>query len=181
MEVHNSIKKGALLAGIGIFLAACGPNDFNYGKVRGIIESTPLHLDAEYVMLTPQQVDCGVENDLWDSPSETGQRGRQLARLKPAGRDLKFADDVSIGDMARPYVQIRGDYNLAVTEISSDRDGPEPMTRVVTGKFGIAVPQKCFPDPLPLMGVKKGDFTQDVPPVLLFRYNNGWALERIVH
>jgi hypothetical protein len=47
--------------------------------------------------------------------------------------------------------------------------------------MGIIVPHACFPDPLPLMGVRKGNFAQDVSPVLLFRYNNAWTLEGIVH
>ena len=181
MEVYKSLKKWVLPTGMGVFLAACGPNDFNYGKVHSIIESTPLHLDAEYVMLTSSQVECGVESDLWDAPMETGQRGHQVARLKQAGRDLKFSDDVSIGDMNRPYVQIRGDVNLAANDITSDREGSEPQTRLVIAKVGIPVQHKCFGDPLPLMGVKKGDFKQDVFPVLFFRYNNGWTMERIVH
>ena len=181
MEVYKSPKKWVLLAGIGMFLAACGPNDFNYGKVHNLIEGTPLHLDAEYVMLTGSQVDCGVDGDLWDAPMETGARGHQIARLKQAGRDLKFSDDVSIGDMNRPYIQIRGDLNLAVKDITSDKEGPEPNTRLVIASIGIPVQHKCFGDPLPLLGVKKGNFTQDVSPVLLFRYTNSWAMEQIVH
>jgi len=31
------------------------------------------------------------------------------------------------------------------------------------------------------MGVRKGQFTQDYLPVLLFRYDNGWSIDRIVH
>lgn len=49
-------------------IQSCGPNDFNYGKVRNIIEGSPQRLDAEYVMLTQQQYDCGVQEDLWDPP-----------------------------------------------------------------------------------------------------------------
>lgn len=181
MKAHNMLKTGLLLTGVGIFLTGCGANDFNYGKVHNIIEGTSLHLDAEYVTLTPQQVECGVENDLWDPPFDSGQREHRVARLRQAGRDLKFADDVSIGDMPRPYVQIRGDFNLAVNEISSDKAGPEPNTRLVTAKLGVPIQHSCFGDPLPLMGVRKGNFTQDVSPVLFFRYNNAWTLERVVH
>jgi hypothetical protein len=32
-----------------------------------------------------------------------------------------------------------------------------------------------------MMGVRKGNFTQDYPPVLFFRYNNGWYIDKIVH
>jgi hypothetical protein len=181
MEVVKHLKNRAILAGMSVFLVGCGSSDFNYGKVHSIIEGSPLHLDAEYVTLKGGQVDCGVEQDLWDAPVESGQRMRQIARLKQAGRDLKFSDDVSIGDMNHPYVQVRGDFSLSVNDITSDKDGPEPNTRLVITKMGIIVPHACFPDPLPLMGVRKGNFAQDVSPVLLFRYNNAWTLEGIVH
>jgi hypothetical protein len=169
------------LTGVSLIFAACGVGDFNYGKVHNIIEGTPMRLDAEYVMLTPSQLDCGVEEDLWDAPVEAGQRDHRVSHLKQSGRDLKFADDVSVGDMGKPYVQIRGEFNLNVADIVNDKDGPEPGTRLVISHIGITIPHKCFNDPLPLMGVRKGNFTQDVPPVLFFRYVNGWTIERIVH
>lgn len=180
MEFCKPLKNFVLTSFVA-FLAACGANDFNYGKVGNIIAGTPLRLDAEYVMLTPQQVDCGIENDLWDPPVDAGQREHRVARLKQAGRDLGFADDVSIGDMGKPYAQVRGDFNLSVLDISSDKNGPEPDTRLVVSRVAVPIRHMCFGDPLPLMGIRKGNFTQDVPPVLLFRFNNSWTLERIVH
>jgi hypothetical protein len=39
----------------------------------------------------------------------------------------------------------------------------------------------CFPNPLPIMGLRKGQFTEDYLPVLQFRYDNGWQLEKFVH
>lgn len=165
---------------MAILLTGCGENDFNYGKVHNLIEGAPVHLDAEYVILTPGQVDCGVEADLWDAPFET-QHDHFVAHLKQAARDLKFSDDVSIGDMGRPYAQVRGDFSLAAVDIQSDKDGPEPNTRLVTSRIGVRISHKCFGDSLPMMGVHKGNFTQDYQPVLLFRFNNGWTLDSIVH
>lgn len=170
----------AVMAGF-VMLAGCGgQGDFNYGKVRGIIEGAPVRLDAEYVILSPQQVDCGIQNDLWDQPSSQG-RERAVAHLTQKARDLKFADDVSIGELRSPFAQIRGDINLAVNEILTDRDGPEKDTRLVDARVSAVIPHSCFPSPLPIMGVKKGNFTQDYPPVLLFRYNDGWQLEKFQH
>lgn len=160
-------------------LAGCGTSDFNYGKVKNLIEGSPVRLDAEYVMLSQGEFACGVQNDLWDSPS--GATGRLSAHLTQKGRDLKFADDVSVGDMPKPYVQLRGDFKLVVAEITSDRDGPEKNSKLVETKVGVQIQNSCFPNPLPLMGVKKGNFRQDVSPVLLFRFNNGWYLDGFVH
>ncbi|HUA82891.1 MAG TPA: hypothetical protein VMB85_03465 [Bryobacteraceae bacterium] len=181
MRLRKLLKNKYIIVGFGVFLASCGQNDFNYGKVHNIMEGTPVNLDGEYVTLTPQLVDCGVEYDLWEAPFDTGSREHKVARLKQAGRDLKFGDDVSIGDMGRPYVQIRGEFNLNALDITSDKDGPEPNTRLVTAKVGVTINHRCFPEPLLLEGVRHGNFVQDQWPVFLFRFNNGWTMDRIVH
>jgi len=181
MEAGKFLKHWWLIPTVGIFLAACGGSGFNYGRARNIIQGTPLRLDAEYVMLTSTQVTCGVDNDLWDAPNDPGEHGRQTARLKQAARNLGFSDDVSIGDLPRPYAQVRGTFNLAVAEVTSDKDGPQQNTRLVTTKVGVTLQNACFTDPLPLMGVHNGNFSQDFSPVLLFRFDNGWTLDQIAH
>src|SRR5579872_7145825 len=167
-----------LLAGFAI-LAGCGSGDFNYGKVGNIIQGAPLKLDAEYVILNRSQVDCGVQEDLWDAPVENGTHS--VARLTQKGRDLHFSDDVSIGDLRNPYAQIRGEFTLVAIDVQADRDGPDKESRLVDVKLGVPITHYCFPQPLLMMGVRKGNFTQDVSPTLLFRYNNGWYLDRIMH
>lgn len=180
MLTSNRLKNRLLIASATIFLTGCGSSgDFNYGKVKSIIEASPVRLDAEYVMLSQGEVDCGVQNDLWDAPSDAG--GHTVARLSQKGRDLKFGDDVDLSDLPRPYVQIRGDFSLAVAEITADKDSPETGSKLVEAKVGVPFQHSCFPNPLPLMGVKKGNFRQDVSPVVLFRFNNGWYLDKFVH
>jgi hypothetical protein len=161
---------------------SCGPNDFNYGKVRNIIESNPMHLDAEYVMLTQQQYECGLQEELWEPPLHPILQGMTgTAHVTKQGQDLKFSDDVMLGDKRYPYVQVRGDFNLFVNEITSDRGGSDEFQRFVETKLAVVIQHTCFPTPLPLMGVRKGQFSQDYSPVLEFRYNNGWSIERVVH
>jgi hypothetical protein len=169
----------ALVAAISILCSGCGEGDFNYGKVGKIIEAAPMKLDAEYVMLTGDQLNCGIQEDLWEAPVASGNRS--VARLKDKGRDLKFSDDVSVGELRNPFVQIRGDIPLVALEISNDHDGPEANTKLVEGRIGANIQNTCFQSALPIMGVRKGNFTQDHPPVLLFRYNNGWQLEGFQH
>lgn len=170
-------------AGLALTCAGCGEGDFNWGKVQHIIESNPVHIDAEYVMLSSDILECGVQEDLWDPPPPLkGLPGEHaFARLTDKARSLKFSDDVSIGDMRQPYAQVRGDFNLLSLDIKGDRDGPEKDTRLVEVKLGIKIDHTCFPNPLWVMGVHKGNFTQDYVPVLLFRYDNGWQLDRIMH
>ena len=183
MQVIKTIGCFAILAGAALVLTGCGEDSFNYGKVGNLIEGSPMHLDAEYVMLTAQQFECGVQEDLWQPPNHpmivSGQTA--TAALTQKGRDLKFSDDVSLGDKRYPYVQIRGDFNMKSMNISSDHAGPQQQTRLVEAKLGVIINHSCFTDPLPVMGVRKGEFTQDYLPVLLFRYDNGWSIDKIVH
>jgi hypothetical protein len=168
------------LAVAAAVLAGCGsPSDWSQGKAAAVLQGSPVKLDAEYVMLAENEFDCGVQNDLWEAPASSGSRS--TARLTQKGRDLKFSDDVSIGDMRKPYVQIRGDFSLGAVDVSADKDGPEAGTKLVDAKVGAVVQHSCFPNPLQIMGVKKGNFTQDAPPTLLFRLNGNWELEKFVH
>lgn len=178
-----SVIAAVCAAGLAIATTGCGEGDFNWGKVKNIIESNPVHVDAEYVMLNQDQVDCGVQEDLWDQPPPLkGLPGeRATARLADKARRLNFSDDVIIGEMRQPYAQIRGDFNLVAMDIKSDRDGPQQGTKIVEVRLGVKMDDACFPNPLPMMGVRKGNFTQDYNPVLLFRYDNGWTLDRIMH
>jgi len=173
------LPAAAILALAGA-LAGCGsPSDFNWGKATNIIQGSPVKLDAEYVMLAQGEFDCGVQDDLWEAPASNGVRS--TARLTQKARNLGFSDDVSIGDMRKPYAQIRGDFSLGAVEIASDHDGPEPGTRLMEAKVGAVIQNPCFPNPLQIMGVRKGNFTQDSPPELLFRLTNNWELEKFMH
>lgn len=164
-------------------LAGCDPNDFNDDKAGRLIEANPVHLDAEYVMLDGGQFDCGVREELWDAaPVLKGIPGEHAyAHLTDKGRALKFSDDVNIGDMRQPYVQIRGDFNLEARDTKNDRSGPGQNSRLVDVRLGVKMDHVCFPIPLILMGVHKGNFSQDYPSVVLFRLDNGWQFDRIMH
>src|SRR5882724_2153215 len=97
-EPITMICKGLFVC-LALICAGCGSDGFS----PNVIEATPLKIDAEYVILTPTQVQCGVREDLWEEPVQ--QSERSTARLKQKARDLKFADDVSIGDLRYPYAQ----------------------------------------------------------------------------
>ncbi len=173
----------ASVASLALFSAGCGQGDFNYGKVGHLVEGAPIRLDAEYVILSQGQVECGVQEDLWDQPPPLkGVPGeRAIARLTDKGRALKFSDDVVIGELRHPYAQVRGDFSLHAIDIQSDRDGPDPGTKLVNIQIGVQIDHTCFPNPLYMMGVRKGNFSQDNVPVLKFRYDNGWEFEKFVH
>lgn len=171
---------------LALAATGCVQKDFPDAKAQAIISSGPIHLDAEQVTLTQSQVDCGVEKDLWEQPSGGGGvvgATHTTARLLPAGRDLHFDDDVVVSEpgFSRPYVQVRGDFMAQLADGPSIRDdGPDG--KQVEGKLVIMIPHPCFGGPLPLLGVRKGRFTQDASPVLEFRLgNNGWQFEKLVH
>ena len=47
---------------------SCGSGDFNEDRVRAIVAAQPMNLDGEQVSLTPKQLECGVQEDLWAAP-----------------------------------------------------------------------------------------------------------------
>src|ERR1051326_3501381 len=157
---------GVLVVSMASVGCASDPND----NTRSMIEATPVNVEAEQVVLAPGEVDCGVRAELWDAPSAQNQGGA-ICKLLPAGKALHFDDDVVYSDPAyrSPYVQVRGTFPLGVLEITSTKDGPEKNTKLVELKVGIKVNNPCFPNPLPIMGVRKSQFTQDFPPLMLFR------------
>lgn len=144
----------------------------------------PIHLEAEQVSLTTGQVECGAQYDLWDPPPANIQNGMRVsARLLQAGSDLHFGDDVVVAEPGfhSPYVQVRGDFMLQLPiDMNVREDGPDG--RLVEGKLAVIIPHQCFTDPLPILGVRKGRFSQDVQPVMQFQLDNdGWHFVKLVH
>jgi hypothetical protein len=144
-----------------------------------------IHLDAEQVMLSGQQLECGVRNDLWESPG-TGPAGavmeHSVARLLAAGRDLHFDDDVIVAEPGyrQPYVQIRGDFVMQLGDMNIRDEGQDG--RLVEGRLLVVIPHMCFADALPILGVRKGKFSEDTNPVIEFNLlNDGWHFTKLVH
>ena len=168
----------ALSAILLLTAASCDSGGFGTYKIKDLLEPKPIQLDAEQVSLTQTQVDCGVKADLWEAPVALGER--TVCRLTDKGRAVKFTDDVIMSStLLRPYIQVRGQFNLAVLEVVNVRD--EPGAKVVDAKIGVYVNHSCFGSPLPMMGVRKGDFTPDAPTTFRFLEQGGWHLDRIVH
>lgn len=171
-----------MVACLSVLVTGCTQTDFPENKAQNIMAANPIHLDAEQVMLTPAQVECGVKNELWDSPVSQNA-DETIARLMQAGRDLHFDDDVMVSQAGytRPYVQVRGDFMMQLFDgLSVRSDGPQ--SRFVDGKLGVIIPQSCFSDPLPLMGVRKGKFAQDAPMTIHFKLlDDGWHFDKLIH
>lgn len=166
-----------------LLLAGCAnKSDFDGGGARDILQSNPVNLDGEQVTITPAQLDCGVQSDLWEAPAQVSG-DRTTARLTSQGRELNFSDDPAIEpDFHQPYGQIRGAFSLDVSDVSNIRTGETADTKLVDAKAGIKLQHACFPNSLPLMGVKKGKFREDAPLTFLFRLkDDGWHFEKVVH
>ncbi len=172
------------IAGLALFLANCGWGPFNEGRCANAIAANPIRLDGEQVMLNNSQIDCGVQAELWDAPQQLGLH-RTVAHLAQAGRSLKFDDDVAVLEpgQSKPYVQVRGEFPVQVLEIINIRDGEDQNEKVVEVRLGVLVSHSCFPQPLPLMGVRKGKFTHEINPILRLRMqsNNSWVVDRVMH
>jgi hypothetical protein len=174
----------ATIALLALILASCGIGGFNEGRCRNSIEASPIRLDGEQVVLNNSQVDCGAQADLWDAPQQQGVT-RSTAHITPVGRSLKFDDDVAVTEPGhgKPYVQVRGEFPVQVLQIVDIRDGEDQNEKLVEVRLGIQVSHNCFPQPLPLMGVRKGKFSQDINPVVRLRLqaNNNWVVDRLMH
>jgi hypothetical protein len=179
------LRLSACVSVLGLALGACGcvQKEFPPEKAQSMMAVAPIHLDAEQVSLTLGQVECGAQYDLWDPPpANILPNTRASARLLQAGRDLHFDDDVVVSEpgFRSPYVQVRGDFMLQLIDPTVREDGPDG--RLVDGKLVVLIQHQCFMDPLPIMGVRKGRFSQDVQPVMQFNLDSdGWHFVKLVH
>jgi hypothetical protein len=175
----------ALLAGaLATILAGCGgdPNAFDEGVAKSVAEAEPFQLDSEQVSMNYMQLECGAGEDLWESPSNSGERS--LSHLEQKGRDLHLTDDVYSSDpeFPNPYTQVRGKFALQLDQVISIKDGEDKDTKIVQAKVGVKIADPCFNTPLPIMGIRKGKYTSDLPVTLRYeRYDIGWHLVKILH
>jgi hypothetical protein len=169
--------------GLCLISLACGNKDqFDEGVAKDILEGNAVNLEGEQVTLTPMQLECGVQSELWEAPAQVS-KDRTTARLTSKGRDLNFGDDPAIEPSFRqPYAQVRGAFSLEVDGVSDVRDGETSDTKLVDAKAAIKVQNACFSNPLPIMGVKHGEFREDTPVSFLFhKSDDGWHLVKVVH
>ena len=167
---------GALLA--CLTLAGCGNSGFD---LTAVLESHPVKLDGEQVILYPEQVDCGVREDLW-TISPLGD-GRSLGRLTTKGRDLQFSDDVQVGDPAvgTPYVQLHGSFGIKVMQPGSVHD-EDDWDKTADAKVGVKIDHSCFQAYPPiLMGIRHGQFDLSVNPVFRFKLDGEWLPDKVIH
>jgi hypothetical protein len=191
MRCENSIymetSHAALVAVVCLaaVLSACKPStDFNEDIARGSIEFGKMKLEGEQVTLTDSQIQCGVQSELWDPPT-TLSPDHTSSHLTSKARDLKFNDDVIIRDPGSrvAYVQIRGEFPLQTDSIVSMKDGEDSNSKLVEARVSVKIDNPCFQSPLPMMGVRHGNFSPDSPVVfhMHFDENIGWRVDKLVH
>ena len=167
-----------------IWLAGCkSSSDFNGDTAKEAIESGPIKLEGEQVTLTDPQIQCGLQAEYWDPPL-TISPDHTSAHLTDKGRSLKFNDDVMIQDPSSrvPFVQVRGDLPLQVDTITALKDGEDQSNKLAEAKVGVKIDDACFQSPLPLMGVRHGNFSADSPVVFHMHLNeSGWHVDKLVH
>ena len=191
MRCENSsymeTSRAALVAALclAVVLSGCRPSsDFSEDIARGSIEYGKMNLEGEQVTLTDPQIQCGVQTELWDSPT-TLSADHTTAHLTSKARDLKFNDDVIIHDPSSrvAYVQVRGEFPLQADSIVSIIDGEDKNSKLVEAKVSIKIDNACFPNSLPLMGVRHGNFSADSPVVFHMHFDEsvGWRVDKLVH
>ncbi len=134
--------------------------------------------------MSPIQLACGANDELWDAPVAGIGSGRSISHLQKKGRDLNFSDDVNSDEAGHqlPYTQVRGKFPLQLDQVISIKDGEDKDTKIVQAKIGVKIADPCFDAPLYIMGVRKGQYHDDLPATLQFeRYGEGWHLTKILH
>jgi hypothetical protein len=172
-----------LAALLCIVFTGCGdPAVFNDGVAKGAAQAEPFQVDSEQVSISPAQLACGVNDELWDAPSSGGDRS--ISHLEQKGRNLNFSDDVSSDESGYqfPYTQVRGKFPLQLDQVVSIKDGEDKDTKIVQAKIGVKIAEPCFDTPLYIMGIRKGQYHDDLPATLRYeRYGEGWHLTKILH
>lgn len=173
----------ALLAAI-LFSSGCGgdPNVWDENTAKTAVEWEPYQLASEQVSMNLAQLNCGVYNDLWEAPSPGADRS--ISRLEQKARDLNFSDDVTSDEpgYVSPYTQVRGKFPLQLTAVVSTKDGEDKETKIVQAKVGVKISHPCFEGPLPIMGVRKGKYSDELPVTLQFEhYSDAWHLTKVIH
>lgn len=166
-----------LLAALGC--AGCGNKDFDEPGAIGLARVKAVKLDGEQVVLNERQIACGVQNDLWEEPAGGD---RKTAQILPKGQALNFYGDVAVNDGALgSYAQVRGDFTLEPVPPLDIRE-PKEGVKLVTGKAGVNIMHSCFTAPLPLMGVRKGQFSPDAPVQMRYIFNGkDWEIDSVLH
>lgn len=181
MRFYPSTLAAVFTAGLAVLSTGCTQTDFPPEKAQSLVEMGPIHLDAEQVSLTFDQVECGVREDLWDPAVQLGERS--VAHLTNNARALHFDDDVVVNEpgFVRPYVQVRGDFMATLGDSPVIHDDGQ-YAKKVEGKLLIKINHQCFNDPVPVMGVRKGKFNPDVFPTLAYSLDGkGWHFDKLVH
>ena len=175
----KSVSRIACVACLCLALAGCSNGPFDDSRIRYLLENATIPLNGEQVMLTQQQLECGIQSELWEM--QPLSPGRDVGRLLPRGRELKFDDDVQVGEMKNPYTQLRGDFAVQLFDVQTVRD-EGPKTKLVDAKVGVRIDHTCFANPLVLMGVRHGKFTQEFLPRFEFRQvGDDWQYDSIAH
>ena len=170
---------------LGVLLCGCKPSsEFNEDTARGAIEADKMKLEGEQVTLSDSQIQCGVQSELWDPPTSLSP-DHVTSHLTSKARAVKFNDDVIIKDPSSrvAYVQVRGEFSFQVDSIVSIKDAEDKYAKVVEAKASIKIDDPCFQSPVPLMGVRHGNFSADSPVVfhIHFDENNGWHVDKLIH
>jgi len=181
--MKHVVSSALLAATLSVLSTGCGDSNlFDENVARGAVQAEPFQMDSEQVSMTAAQLACGVTNELWDAPI-TGNE-RTVSHLQPKGRSLNFSDDITSDELGHqlPYTQVRGKFPLQLDQVTSIKDGDDKDTKIVQGKVGVKIADPCFEAPVYIMGIRRGQYHEDLPATLEFeRYGDGWHFTKIVH
>jgi hypothetical protein len=157
-------------------LTGCADAPFDIEAAHSTIESQPLALSGEHVVLNGEQIACGARKGLWTVSEDIG-----LARLSAEGQAL-FGDDVRLRGKDTPggTTPLRGTFPIKVFSIESLKDNAIGV-KIAEARVGVVLAHSCFPDPIPLLGIYRGNFSDEAAPRLRLEEAQGWAAVAVLH
>ncbi len=169
-----------LLITATLLLAGCAEPGFDRGVAGNILNSEQVTLNSEQVLLDGGQIDCGVNDGLWTIADLGG--GHRRGRLTYDGRELGFSDDINLDAGAEAHAQMNGTFQVRTMNTES-LDDVDAQTKLLRASVGVVIDHPCFPHPLRIMGVRRGEFRSDINPVFRFRLvaENQWDFDRLIH
>ena len=169
-----------LVAATMLLLAGCGEPGFDRGTAGAMLNSKQVALNGEQIILNANQIACGVEDGLWTIADLGG--GHRRGRLTYDAKELGFSDDLNLDAGAAAQAQVNGNFQVRTMNTES-LDDVDAQTKLLRAAVGIVIDHPCFDHPLPIMGVRKGEFRADINPVFRFRQvaENQWDFDRLIH
>jgi len=174
----QGLPKALVTALCACMLTGCASTIFDEDDAANVLQSAPLQLSGEQVLLVEDQLACGEREDLWHLTQLGG--GRAIGKLTDKGRALQFSDDARLEPNVGATIQVSGKFSLRALQVVAMHDEGE-NAKFVEAKTGIVLDHRCFGHAPVLLGIRHGEFTVSANPRFRLRLRGDWTVGELLH